>query len=79
MNAVKPFDYYLDTCAALIAAHWFATWNGGRVEVLHRYIERRNHKFFGGWEMVEKIKRIRVVTGSARDGSIRAVRVFYNS
>ena len=79
MNAIKPLDYYIDTTAALIAAHWFAWMNQGRVEVLHRYIERRNHQFFGGIEFVEKISRIRVVTGSYRDGSIRAVKTFYNS
>ena len=79
MTAIKPLDYYIDTAAAMLRAYWYAMTRGGRVEILYRYVEHRNWHFFGGLEYVEKIKRIRVVTGNARDGSIRAVKVFYNS
>lgn len=80
MDAIKPLDYYIDTTAALIRAAWYCLWHrGSRVEVVHRYVERRNRDYYGGVEYVEVIRRIRVVTGDYWRGNFRSVKVFYNA
>jgi hypothetical protein len=78
IHAVTPLDYWVDVWAALIRAHWYCTWRPGvRVHVVYRYIERKNHDFFGGYEYVEKVRYIHAVAGSESEGDLRVIRRFY--